>query len=330
MISVILPFYNAEQTLDEAIQSIVIQTFTQWELILVNNNSSDTGSAIAQAWVTTDPRITSISEDRQGVAYAMNTGLAHAKYPFIARMDADDISHPLRLQDEFDFLNANPDVHVVATRAEFSSELDQHEGFLAYVERQNQWLSHEEIFLNRFVDASVIQATTLIRKSTFERFGQYSTEPLPEDFELWLRWMHQGVRFAKLPQVRYTWRDGLTRLSRSHRDFSSESFDTTKAYWLNEFLKESHPNVKIICLGTSKLCQERAFRLKALGRKIRAFSDVSGKTVSGYEFIEPVDLSPNQNEFIISFISQRGTGNRIRSFLTGQGLIEGTHFLLTA
>src|SRR6056297_406605 len=112
-ISVILPFQNAETTLSEAVQSIVNQTFPDFELLLVDNNSSDNSRNIACKWAKKDQRISLLEEKRPGVAHAMNCGLKNAGGRFVARMDADDISHPERLEKQLLFLKKNPDTGLV-------------------------------------------------------------------------------------------------------------------------------------------------------------------------------------------------------------------------
>ena len=199
------------------------------------------------------------------------------------------------------------------------------------MEWQNELLDHDDIYNKRFVDASLVQATTLIRRSAFDRFGLYDTSKVPDDFELWLRWFHSGMRCAKLPDVLYTWQDGLHRLSRSHPDYSPTAFDAVRFKWLSAYLKDEHGNEPVIILGTSKLCRDRANQLEALGIRVEAFSDVSGKSVEGYDFIRPDDLGDYRGEaFIVSMISQRGAGDRISAFLKDCGLVEGTDFLLCA
>jgi len=245
-------------------------------------------------------------------------------------MDADDAAHPERLAKQFGFLKSNQDIDVLATQVEFISDLEHHEGYRSYVDWQNELLTHERIMLKRFVDAPIVQPTTMIRKSAFNRFGLYSEEGVPEDFELWLRWAHKGARFAKLPEILHTWYDSQGRLSRAHPSFSSEAFDRVKAHWLTEHLKLEHPGKPIIALGTSKISRERAYQLTEFGIPILAFSDVSGKEIRDQGFIPPEQLKEHPEAIIISFISQRGTGDRIAAFLEDQGLQEGIHFLLAA
>lgn len=99
-ISVILPFYNAEKTLETAVESILNQSFSNFELLLIDNCSTDKSFSIAQKLAKKDPRIWLLTEENPGVAHAMNCGLKNAHGKFIARMDADDISLPARLEKQ--------------------------------------------------------------------------------------------------------------------------------------------------------------------------------------------------------------------------------------
>ena len=328
-VSVILPFFNAEDSLDAAVRSMLEQTFTDIELLLVDNMSSDRSGDLARKWAAIDQRVVLLEERQEGVAQAMNRGIQAANGQYIARMDADDVSHPDRIERQVRFLDENPDVGVLATQVEFQSELEHHDGYQHYVDWQNALLSHEQMAAKRFVDAPLVQPTTMFRKEVFAEHGLYNSGPVPEDFEMWLRLFHAGVRFAKLPEVLFTWNDSLGRLSRSHSNFSSESFDRCKADWMARFMTEKHQGRGVVALGTSSLCRKRASALHQRGVDINAFSDVSGRRVEGFAFIEPEELCAGE-DLIVSFISQRGTGDRIQSFLESKALVEGTDFLIGA
>jgi glycosyltransferase involved in cell wall biosynthesis len=199
-VSILLPFRNAADTLDAAINSIAQRTFRDWELILIDNASTDSSGAIAREWSLSDPRIRVIDEARVGIAEALNTGLKHATAPLIARMDADDIAHPERLAQQVAYMDEHPEIGVLGTRTSFFSTVNEHRGMQAFVEWQNAILSPHEHYTKRFVDAPLAHPSVMFRRELVARHGGYSTEPLPEDHELWMRWMDAGVRFAKLPR----------------------------------------------------------------------------------------------------------------------------------
>ena len=330
MISILLPFRNAAGTLDAAIASITSQTYADWTLLLIDNASEDEGPATAKGWCDRDPRIHLVTEPRVGIAHALNTGLEHVRTPLIARMDADDVSHPERLAKQVAYMNEHPEIGVLATLTVFASTVEKSSGMAWYVGWQNAILTPHEHYVKRFVDAPLAHPTVMFRRELIEQCGGYSTEPLPEDHELWLRWMDAGVRFAKLPEELLTWHDHPHRLSRMHENYSVDAFFRTKAKWVARWLARTLNGRPVIIAGTSGLCQARVALLEAEGVPVSAYTDVRHREVPGYAFIPHDALPPAGEAFIISFISQRGTGDRIAEFLCSRGLVEGVDFILAA
>ncbi|MBL0129493.1 MAG: glycosyltransferase [Flavobacteriales bacterium] len=331
MTTVLLPFHNAASTIDAAIASISEQTFRDWRLLLIDNASMDGSRAIAEHWCSKDPRIEVLDEPVVGIARALNTGLQQSSSALIARMDADDIAHRERFARQVAYMNAHPEIGVLGTRTRFETTVAKSSGMRAFVDWQNALITPSEHYVKRFVDAPLAHPTAMFRRELMDRFGGYSTEPLPEDHELWLRWMHHGVRFAKLPEELLTWSDHSLRLSRTHPNYGVDAFFTTKAKWIAAWYARKFPDGRpVIIAGTSGLCRDRAAKLEACGMRIHAFTDVKPRVVPGYAFI-PHDQLPGPGEaLVISFISQRGTGDRIASYLASRGLIEGEDFILAA
>lgn len=329
LVSILLPFRDAVTWLDRAIASVHAQTYRNWELLLIDNGSTDNGPTIAREWSARDPRIRLVHEPVVGIAHALNTGLRDAQGDLIARMDADDESHPERLHRQVVFMNAHPEIGVLGTRTRFVSSVAQHSGMHWFVAWQNAILSPHDHYVKRFVDAPLAHPTVMFRRELVGAHGAYDTGPLPEDHELWLRWMHGGVRFAKLPEELLTWHDHAGRLSRTHPNYEQASFFRMKALWLSRWL-ERHPERAVIIAGTSALCQSRAELLRARGTTITAFTDVRDRPVPGTPFIPALELPGPGVAVIVSLISQRGTGDRIAAFLRDRGSVEGRDFILAA
>lgn len=329
-LSILLPFRNAGPTLDAAIASIASQTFPDWELLLIDNASSDDGLGLAQRRSLSDAQIRLVNEPRIGISHALNTGLDHARGKYIVRMDADDIAHPERLAKQLAHMEAHPEIGVLGTRTTFSTTVQKSSGMRWFVDWQNAILSPHEHYVKRFVDAPLAHPTVMFRRALIEQHGGYSIDPLPEDHELWLRWMDAGVRFAKLPEELLTWNDHADRLSRTHANYSVDAFFNTKAKWLAKWMKRKLNDRPVIIAGTSGLCRDRARLLEAEGVRIHAFTDVKPREVPGYAFVPHDELPPSGEAFVVSFISQRGTGDRIATFLGSRGQVEGTDFILAA
>src|SRR5690606_21065811 len=116
-VTVLIPFYNSEAYLEAAIDSVLRQTFTDLEVLLVDDGSTDASRAIVQGY--DDPRIRMISNDKnQGVVYSRNKGVQEAKAPLVAVLDADDIAVPDRIASQYAYMNSHPQLMMVGGHAE--------------------------------------------------------------------------------------------------------------------------------------------------------------------------------------------------------------------
>ncbi|MBW6498122.1 MAG: glycosyltransferase [Bacteroidales bacterium] len=331
LVTILLPFYKEGTELDRAIESITQQTFPHWQLLLISNNGNSTGLNIAQKWVEKDPRIKMLHEPRQGIAHALNTGLQHCKSPYIARMDADDISHPERLVKQFHFLENNPSIDVVCSQTTFQTAIPGSEGFEIFVNWQNSIITPEEHFQYRFIESPIAHPTIMFRKELAEKFGPYSTLPVPEDYELWLRWMDQNVCFYKIPEPLLTWNDHSERLTRTHENYSREAFFQVKCEYLAKWIKRNVPSgKKIVVCGSSRIGRKRAAMLQELGVEIFGFTDVKKRPNRQVNFIRIPEITQPQPWFLINFIARRGVGQAIREHFSALGFVEGKDFILAA
>jgi len=330
MVSVILPFYQVSSTaFDDAIRSIAEQSLHDWELILVDNNADAKARSVAATWGTRDDRIRVVSEPVQGIAYALNRGLLEARYDLIARMDADDFSHPTRLEKQVAYLNNHSEIAVVSTQTAFESELDQSEGYDWFVQWQNGIITPGAHFLARFTESPLAHPTVMFRKFLIERYGPYSTENVPEDYELWLRWFDAGVRFYKIPEPLLIWKDHPQRLSRNHPNYSTEAFWIVKCRYLAAWINRSgQPDKKIVICGAGKLPRLRAVLLESHGIEIYGFTDVKMRQPDGIHFIPLPKLTVPEAWLLLCFISKRGVGEAVARHFSAIGFEEGKDFLI--
>ena len=180
-ISVIMPAYNAALFIEEAIASVLAQTFTDFELIIVNDGSTDGTAAIIQSF--RDPRIVLIQQPNRGVAAALNTGLQHAKADYIARFDADDVCYPTRLQKQYAFMQQHPEYSIVGSAVDYMEQ----EGDYVFTYYPPA-TSDCEIQLAKYHTCPFIHSSVLYHKETILQQGGYNTDA--HSFEDHLLWMH--------------------------------------------------------------------------------------------------------------------------------------------
>ncbi len=328
-VTILLPFYQAGKEMEQAVKSLVQQSFSAWKLLLISNNGSDMGLEIARKWIATDDRISLLEEPRQGIAYALNHGLQHANTPYLARMDADDVSFPERLQKQVGYLEEHPAVDVVSCQTSYKSEIQGSEGYSLFVEWQNAIISPEDHAMERFVESPLAHPTVVFKKELIDRYGHYDTGEVPEDYELWLRWMDHGVRFYKIPEPLVVWNDHLGRLSRNHQNYSREAFYRVKCYYLARWIKKHVPSgKKIIVCGSSRIGRKRASMLEEHGVAVYGFTDVKKRPNRQVRFIHYSELTDPEPWFLINFIARRGVGQSIREHFTELGFVEEKDFVL--
>jgi glycosyltransferase involved in cell wall biosynthesis len=328
-VSVILPFYNAEFTLTAAIESILSQTFQDYELLLIDNNSSDKSSSITQNFVEKDSRVQLLQEKKTGVAHAMNCGLKNSRGQFVARMDADDISLLHRLEKQVKYLKANPGIGLVGCEVKYIAHEKNTTGFKRFVNWVNSFHSPEEIGRNRFVEIPVVNPTILFRKEVYEKYGGCLQDDFPEDYEMQLRYLEAGVKMAKLPEPLLEWHDYSTRLTRTDDRYSTEAFFRTKAVYFKKWSEKHNPfHPEIWVWGAGRKTRQRARLLEKEGLKIQGFIDIVKNKTTEKKTLHFTEI-PNPGQiFIVPMVIKLGARKLIKDFLLGGGYEEEKDFLM--
>lgn len=321
-----MPFRGQSPWLEEAIRSIQEQTFTAWELLLIDNGANNAARSISNSVATNDSRIRIIDENIPGISHALNSGLKQARSEIIARMDADDISHPERLQHQWYKLHGEKGDVVVGSRVDAVPGFNPAPGMQEYMDWHNSLVSAEDHYLNRFIDAPVVHPTVFCRKELFDRHGYYSLSAVPEDYELWLRWMGSGVRFIKNEEALLSWRDHEGRLTRTHPHYDASKFAEVRINYLTRWLKENIGTRRLVFCGTSGKSRKRAQQLISAGITIAAFTDVK-RQYRNVPYLPIEDIGKDKDYFYLSLLPRRAS-NSLRDFLYKRGLTEGRDFLL--
>jgi glycosyltransferase involved in cell wall biosynthesis len=213
LVSVILPVYNAEKFLEEAIESVLAQTFYDFELIAINDGSTDSSLAILERFSLADKRVRVISRENLGLIKTLNQGIELAQGDLIARMDADDICQPNRFECQVEFLAKNPDIVCVGAQIQL---IDVNGRQIMGMQGP---LDHEDIDAANYSGKShgIVHPTALIRLSALRLIGGYrSVFRHAEDIDLWLRLAEVG-RLANLPVSLLKYRQHLNSIGYRYR-----------------------------------------------------------------------------------------------------------------
>lgn len=334
-VSFLLPAHNAAATIDRALVSLRGQTFADWEAIIVDDGSTDATSDRLAAAAAAEPRYRILHTPQKGIVAALNTALAHARAPLLARMDADDECHPERLARQVALLEADPSIGVCATQVRFGGDAVAQRGYALHVDWSNGLLSPEEIALNRFIDAPVAHPSVLFRRPVVEQHGSYRETGWPEDYELWLRWLEAGVRFAKVPAPLMVWHDPPQRLSRTDPRYTAEAFAACRCHYLARWLqREVRPDRPLFLRGAGRPTRKRFAALATHGIRLAGYVDVDsrkiGGRIDGVPVLSPEAVPPADACFVLGAVASRGAREFIRGQLRAQGRTEGRDFLIVA
>jgi glycosyltransferase involved in cell wall biosynthesis len=331
VISIILPFHNAAATLPACLASIARQTLGDFELLAIDDGSTDESAALVRAHASRDARTILLDPGRVGLVAALNLGVAHARAPLLARMDADDLMHPQRLALQHDFLAANPQIALVAARvASFPQRLVR-AGYQEYVRWQNDCLTPEQIAAAIYIESPFAHPSVTLRRSALAAAGgPYAEGPFPEDYELWLRMHRAGLPMAKLPRTLLAWREGPGRASRADPRYRREAFDALRARFLAE-----DPRLRqgrdLVYWGAGRPTRLRAKLLIDRGFPPTAWIDIDpdkiGHIVWGAPVRPPEWLDQRPRPFVLIYVTAHGARADTERRLAARGYMPGEDYL---
>lgn len=206
-ISVVMSVFNGESFLPEAVESILAQTFGDFEFIIIDDGSTDTTPQILAEYVKHDDRIRVFSQQKRGLVESLNRGIELSRAGYVARMDADDVSLPHRLQKQIDFLQRHPEVGLLSGAYE---QIDATGTILGTISVP---LADSEIRAAMMMANQICHPAVLMKKEVARAAGGYRSEPLhAEDYDLWLR-MAERTQLANLSDVILRYRVHLGQVS---------------------------------------------------------------------------------------------------------------------
>ncbi len=315
---------NGEAYIAAALDSLFAQTHGDFEIIAVDDASTDRTLALLKKRSVGDSRLRVLSTAKgaeQGIVAALNHGVSAAQGRYIARMDADDICRPERLRLQADFLDVHADVGLVASRVEFAGDRQAQRGLALFVDWTNDLLTPVDIARSRFVETPIIHPSVMFRRELVQLHGGYRAGDFPEDYELWLRWLDAGVRFAKLPQPLLSWTDRPDRLTRSDSRYGADAFFRIKAPYIARWLAANNPaHPQVVVWGAGRTARLRFRWLAAEGVEPVAYVDIDPKKI-GWKVAGVPVISADEipaDAFVLIYVGKRGARRLIEDRLGAQ------------
>ncbi len=243
-----MPFKDEEKFLRQTIDSILNQTFTGWELICIDDRSSDSSVEIVSSYALQYSQIKLFSNSGTGVISALQCGYRNSTGNFITRMDADDLMPQDKLQTLLDGLIQNGSGYISTGKVKYFNALG--EGFIKYENWLNTLVDNQNHWKHIFKECVIASPNWMMSRSDFEHVGGFESEIYPEDYELVFRCFEKGMKVVSSSKVTHLWRDHEHRASRVSELYKENTFVQLKVDFFLKIVRNS--KVKLHLWGAGK------------------------------------------------------------------------------
>jgi glycosyltransferase involved in cell wall biosynthesis len=316
-LSVLLPVRNAGPFLDASLASLWRQTFRDFEVVAVNDGSDDGSADALDRAASREPRLRVVHLPPSGLPTALNEARRHARSPFLARHDADDVSHRTRFERQLETLHADPGVAVVGSRLRMFPDPDVGPGMRRWADWHNALLTHDAMYGERLIDSPLAHGTAVLRAEWLDRVGGWAERGWAEDLDLWLRLFEAGARFAKRPDVLYGWRQHPRSSTRRDPRYRRDRFIALKLDALERGILAGRSSLTVVGVGDSLARCATVFATRRRVRTVHA----GRPSARSLACLEPP---------VVMVFGTPKARTRWRQALAKSGLREGSEFVFIA
>lgn len=234
LVSILVPFKNTEAFIAECINSILDQTYYNWEAIFIDDNSDDNSYTIVENYSKTDTRIKVYKNKQSGIIEALKTAYKHSSGSYITRMDSDDLMTPIRLETMVKSLEKYGKKHLAVGQVKYFRADGLSDGFARYESWLNSLTIQGRNYSEIYKECVIPSPCWMLHRSDFEACNGFNSEIYPEDYELAFRFYKANFTCIPCDKVLLHWRDYSTRTSRTHEHYAENSFLDLKAKYFIE------------------------------------------------------------------------------------------------
>lgn len=321
LISIITPFKNTSKYIGACVESVIIQSTDNWELILVDDHSTDHSLEIVNNYASQDSRIKVLKNNKSGIISALQYGYKFASGQLITRMDSDDIMPSNKLKSMSDELLDHGIGHVSTGIVKYFSNLGISDGYHKYEKWINGLTRKGKNYTEIYKECVIASPCWMVFKEDFDKCHGFSPNFYPEDYDLTFRFYKHNLKCIPTSEIRHFWRDYAIRTSRTHEHYAQNYFLDLK---LRHFLElDYNSNKKLIIWGAGNKGKTIAKLLTIKNIPFKWICDNPkkiGKDIYGHILLDYKKVNAYNNYQSIITVANENAQVEILNFLTSKKL----------
>jgi len=323
LISILTPFKNTSEFLPECIESVQSQTYTNWELILVDDGSTDESLSIAAEFVKADSWVQLLTNEGTGIIEALKLAYSHSRGTLITRMDSDDIMHPQKLEIMSGQLQEWGIGHLAVGQVKYFGDKPISIGYLEYEGWLNAMTNQGTNFLEIYKECPIPSPAFMVHKSDLDKCGGFDSKVYPEDYDLAFRFYKGELKCIPCSKVLHNWRDYDQRTSKTSEHYSIPYFVKLKTQHFLDIDRD--PTRQLTVWGVGDKGKEVC---KVLQQNNHAFKWISvhpgklGQTIAGKEIRSLQQFEMFENPQSLITLKDEKAQEEIKDYMDKRGLHE--------
>jgi len=328
LISIVMPAKNAASYLDDCLDSIFMQTINEWELLVVNDHSTDDTVLMLEKYALQDSRIKVLHNQGKGIIEALRLAYSYASGNFITRMDADDLMAKHKLETMRAQLVDYGIGHIALGQVKYFSEKTLGDGYKKYELWLNELISKANSWKDLYKECVIPSPCWMVHRHDFEKAGAFNSDYWPEDYDLCFRFYQAGLKPIASDEVLHHWRDYDDRTSRNDPHYSDNRFLDLKCHYFVKLGLSQKKN--LVLWGAGKKGKAIASHLNEYKVKFRWLSNNEkkiGKDIYGRVLESQSEIRSIENPLVVIAVANQQEQAEIRNILEDLGLEWGFQFL---
>ena len=320
LVSILIPFRNTGDYFTECLQSVMEQAYTNWEVIAVDDHSTDGSWGVAELFATADHRFRLLKNKGNGIIPALREAYAHSLGQMITRMDSDDIMPPEKLKHMCASLIQHGSGHLATGKVSYFSIRGISDGYARYEAWLNTLTEAGRNFSEIYKECPVPSPCWMVYRSDLDACGAFSSDRYPEDYDLCFRFYAQNLRIIPCDTILHYWRDYDMRTSRNSEHYAQNYFlDIKLHYFLKLDRDRRRPLVVWGAGGKGKAIASSLAKSDIHFRWLCDNPNKTGKSVYGIRLEHYSVLNEIEDAQSIITVANAGAQDAIREFLQIRG-----------